>query len=129
VRRGDVQVELLDEAGQARRLAFGEVEDQTGQSGGVDDRVGERALEAAADKPGVERVVTVLDEHGSVGEAQERAPGVLKLGGPDQHRPVDVVALACVRVDRGPAVDQGVEEGKRARQLESLGAHLEHQEG
>jgi hypothetical protein len=128
VRRGHVQAQLLDEAGQAGRLAFRKVQHEPGQGRGVDDRVGERAFETAPDEPGVERVVTVLDEDRSVGEPQERAPGVLELRRSDQHRPVDVVAPARVGVDRSSAVDQRVEEGQRAGQLESLGPHLEHQE-
>jgi len=39
-----------------------------------------------------------------------------------------VVTAARIRVDGCAAVDEGVEEGQRAVELESLGADLEHQE-
>jgi hypothetical protein len=128
VRRRAVEAQLLDEPGQAGRLAFRQVEDESRQSGGVDDRVLERALQPAADEPGVERIVAVLDEHGALRETQEAAPGVFEFRRPDQHRAIDAVPLAGVGVDGRPAVDQRVEEGERARQREPLGADLEDEE-
>jgi hypothetical protein len=89
----------------------------------------ERALQPTADKPRVERVVAVLDQHRAVRETQERATSVLELGRSDEHRPIDVVALPGIRVDGSAAVDECVEEGKRAFEGESLCAHLEDQEG
>src|SRR5712691_785225 len=88
----------------------------------------ERALQAAPDEPGVKRVVAVLDEHGSMREAQERPARVLELGRSDQHRALDVVTPARIGVDRGAAVDQRVEKRQRAGELEPLGADLEDQE-
>jgi hypothetical protein len=88
----------------------------------------ERAFESPAHQPAVESVVTVFDQNGALGEAQEGPARIPKFGRPDQHRPVDVMALLGVRVDRRAAVDERVEEGERARQLESLGAELQDQE-
>jgi hypothetical protein len=129
VRRGDVQAELLDQAGEAGRLPFWQVQDEPRERGRVDDRVLERAFEAAPDEPGVERVVAVLDQHRTPGEAEEGAARVPELGGADQHRAVDVVAPLGIGVDGRPAVDQGVEKRKGANQLEALRPDLEHQEG
>jgi hypothetical protein len=128
VGRRDVDGELLDQPRQPGRLPSGQVEDQPRQGRGVDDRVLERALEAAADEPGVESVVTVLDQHRALGEAEERASGVLELRRADEHRAVDVVTLASEGVDWRPAVDEGVEERERAVQAKPLGADLEHEE-
>jgi hypothetical protein len=128
VRGRDVDAELGHESREARRLALRQVEDHPGQCRRVDDRVLERAFEPAADEPRVERVVAVLDQDRALGETQESAPGVFELGRADQHRAVDVVALARVGVDGRPAVDQRVEEGKRAVEAESLGADLEDEE-
>jgi|SRR5579859_232151 len=86
------------------------------------------ALEPAADEPRVEGVVAVLNEHGAVGEAQERAARVFEHRRADEHGAVDVVAPARVGVDRRPAVDQRVEKGKRALEREALGAKLEDEE-
>jgi hypothetical protein len=124
----DIEGQLLDQAGQSRRLAFGQVQHQPRQGRGVDDRVRQRAFEAPADQPRVEGIVAVFDEDGALGESKERAAGVTKFGRPDQHRPVDVVPLLRVRVDRRPAVDEGVEKRERAGKLESLGPQLKHQE-
>jgi len=88
----------------------------------------ERALQPAADEPGVEGVVAVLDQHGAVGETQERTARIAKLRCSDEHRAVDVVAPVGVRIDRRLAVDQGVEEGERAVEAKALGAHLEDEE-
>jgi hypothetical protein len=128
VRRRDLDFELAHQPRQARRLALGQVEDEPGQGGGVDDRVLERALEPAADQPRVEGVMAVLDENGALREAQERAASVFELRGADEHGPVDVVPLARVRVDRRAAVDEGVEEREGGVEPEALGADLEHQE-
>ena len=70
----------------------------------------------------------MLDEHGPPREAEEGRAGVSELGRPGQHRPVNLVALAGVGVDRRPAVDERVEEGERPGQPEALGADLEHEE-
>jgi hypothetical protein len=88
----------------------------------------ERAFQSTADEPGVECVVAVLDQHRAVREAQEGAARVSKLGCPDEHGTVDVVTPMGVRVDRRLAVDQRVEERKRAVEAEALRADLEHQE-
>jgi len=128
VRRRHVQLEHLDEPGEAGGLSLGELEHQARQRGGVDDRVLERALEAPAHQPRVERVMAVLDEHGALSETQERTAGVAKLRRADEHRPVDVVAPVRVWVDRRLAVDERVEEGERAIQPEALGSDLQDEE-
>jgi hypothetical protein len=110
VRRRDVEREQLDKPGQAWGLAFRKVQNKARQGRRVDDRVFERALQASADEPRVEGVVAVLDEDSAVREAQERAAGVAKLRRADEHRAVDVVTPVRIRVDRGLAVDQRVEE-------------------
>jgi len=124
VRRRDVEAELGDQPGESRGLAFGKVEHETRQCGGVDDRVLERAFEAAADEPGVECVMAVLDEDRAQSKAKEGAARVLEFGRPDEHRTVDVVALASVRVDGCPAIDERVKEGERAAEAKALGADL-----
>jgi hypothetical protein len=128
VRRGDVDAQLFDEASESGRLALRQVEDEPRERGGVDDRVLERALQTASDEPGVEGVMAVLDEHRALGEVQKSPAHVLELGRPDQHRPVDVVAFARVRVDGGAAVDERVEERQRGVEAESFGADLEDEE-
>jgi hypothetical protein len=70
----------------------------------------ERAFQAPADEPRVERVVAVLDQHGTVSEPQEGTARVAKLGRADEHRAVDVVAPVGIRIDRRLAVDERVEE-------------------
>ena len=127
MRRNDVEAECLDQGSEAWRLTLGQVEDQPGERGGVDDRMGEGALEATTDKPCVESVMAVLDEHGALRETEECAPRVSELWGADQHRAIDVVAPASVWIDRRAAVDQRVEKRKRAVELESLGPDLQHQ--
>jgi hypothetical protein len=124
-----VETEHLDEPGQSGRLALGELEHESRQCGRVDDRVLKRALKAATDKPRIERVVAVLDEHGALGETQERAAGIAKLRRADEHRPVDVMPAVCVGVDRRLAVHQRVEEGERTVKPEALGADLQDEEG
>jgi hypothetical protein len=128
VRRRDVEAELGHEPAQAGDLALGYVHHQAGKRRGVDDRVLERALEPAADQPRVERIVAVLDEHCAVGETEERPPSVLESRRADEHRAVDVVALAGVRVDRRAAVHERVEEGQRAVEAKALGSQLQHEE-
>jgi len=128
VRRRHVEGKLLDEASQAWRLPLGQVEHEPRQGGGVNDGMLERALQAAADQPGIERVVAVLDQHRALCETQERSAHVFELGRTDQHRTVDVMALARIGIDRCAAVDERVEEGERLVQPEALGAELEHQE-
>ena len=124
----DVECELLDQPGEAGGLALRKVQHEARQGRRVDDRVFERALQASTDEPGVERVVAVLDQHRAVRETQEGAAGIAKLRCADQHRAVDVVSPARVRVDRRLAVHQRVEEGERAVQLEALRADLQDQE-
>src|SRR5439155_247851 len=86
-------------------------------------------LQAAAHEPRVERVVAVLDEDRALGKTQEAAPRVFEFGGADEHRTVDVVALAGVRVDRRAAVDQGVKERQGPVESKALGPDLEDEEG
>jgi len=107
---GDVQRELLDQPRESRSLSLGELQNKPGQGRSVDDRVLERALQAPADQPRVERVVTVLDEHRSMGKAQESPARISKLRCADEHRTVDVVAPVGVGVDRRLAIDERVEE-------------------
>jgi hypothetical protein len=125
VRRRDVEAKLLDQARQAGGLALGQLEDHPRERRRIDDRVLERALEAAPDEPRVEGVVAVLDEHRALREAQESAPSVLELRRTDKHRAVDVMPLARVGVDGRAAVDEGVEERERTVEREALGADLE----
>jgi hypothetical protein len=108
--RGDVEREDLHQPSQARRLAFGQLQHQPCESRCVDDRVLQRALQSPAHQPGVEGIVAVLHEHRALGETKERPAGVTKFWCPDQHRPIDVVALLRVRIDRCAAVDKRVEE-------------------
>ena len=126
--RGDVDAEVGDQPGESGHLALRQLHHEAGQCRRVDDRMLERALQATADQPGVESVMAVLHEHGAVGETHEGAPRVLEHRRADEHRAVDVVALAGVRVDRGAAVDEGVEERERPVEGEALGAQLEDQE-
>src|SRR5207247_9248835 len=100
----------------------------SGQRRGVDERMLERALQAASDEPGVERVVAVLYQHRALSETQEAPSCVLELGRSDQHRAVDVVTSAGVWVDGRTAVDKRVEERQRAVEPEALGADLEDEE-
>jgi hypothetical protein len=108
--RGDVELEDLHQPSQAGRLAFGQLQHKSRESGRIDDRVRQRAFEAAADQPGVEGIVAVLHQHRALGETKERPTGVTKFWCPDQHRPIDVVALLRVGIDRRAAVDKRVEE-------------------
>jgi hypothetical protein len=128
VRGRDVELELGDEALQARDLALRYLHHEARQRRRVDDRMLERALQSAADEPRVERIVAVLHEHGALREAQERAPCVLEHRRADEHRAVDVVPLLRVRVDGRAAVDERVEERKRLLEREALGAELEDEE-
>ena len=61
-------------------------------------------------------------------EAQECPARVLELGCADQHRSLDVVTSARVWVDGCSAVDERVEERKRAVELEPLGTDLQDEE-
>ncbi len=128
MRRGDVEPQLLHEPRQTRRLAFGQVEHQARERRRVDDRMLERAFQTSTDQPRVKCVVAVLDKHRALREAEERAARVLEFRRTDEHRAVDVMALARVRVDRGAAIDQRVEERQRPLEGESLGADLEDEE-
>jgi len=87
----------------------------------------QRAFEAAANQPAVEGIVAVLDQHSALGESKEGPPGITELRRTDQHRAVYVVALLRIGVDRRAAVDERVEKGQRAGQLETLGAELEYE--
>ncbi len=87
----------------------------------------ERALESAPDEPRVKCIVAVLDQDRAVRETQECPSRILELRGADQHRALDVVTAARIRVDGCAAVDEGIEEGQRAVELESLSANLEHE--
>jgi hypothetical protein len=129
VGRDDRHLERLDDAGQARRLSLGQVEHEPRQRRGVQDRVAERRAQPAGDQVGVEGVVAVLHQHRAPGEAQEGAPRDSELGRAGQHRAVDLVPLARVRVDGGAAVHEGVEDGDRPGEAEALSAYLQDQEG
>ena len=72
--------------------------------------------------------MAVLGQHGALRKTQEPATRVFEFRRPDEHRTIDMVALARIRVDRSTTVDQRVEEGQRAFESESLGADLENQE-
>ena len=74
----------------------------------------QRTLQPSTDQPRVEGIVAVLDEDSTLGETKERPAGVTKFGRPYQHGPVDVVPLLGIRIDGRSAVDEGVEERKRA---------------
>jgi hypothetical protein len=128
VRRGHVKAKLLHQPREARRLTFGKVEHEPRQRRGVDDRMLERALEASTDEPGVERIVAVLDENGALGESQKCPSRIPEFGGADEHRAVDVVTLARVRVDGRATIHQRVEEGEWAVEAESLGPQLQDKE-
>lgn len=128
MRRSHIQSKLLHQAREPRRLPLGQLEHEPGKSRSVDDRMLQRALEPSANEPGVEGIVAVLDQDCAVRETQERPARVAELGSPDQHRPVDVMALLRIRIYWRPAIDEGVKEGQGARQLESLSAQLEHEE-
>jgi hypothetical protein len=128
VRGRHVKGQLLDESRQAGRLSLRQVEHEPRQGRGVDDRVLERAFEASADEPRVERIMAVLDENSSLSEPQEGPARISELRCPNEHRAVDVMAAVRVRVDRRLAVHQRVEEGERAVQPETFGADLQHQE-
>ncbi|HXI96102.1 MAG TPA: hypothetical protein VNG04_08235 [Candidatus Acidoferrum sp.] len=125
--RGDVEREVLDQAREARRLAFGKLQHEARQGRGVDDGMFKRALEPTTDQPCIEGIVAVLDQHGAVRETQEGAARVAKLGCADEHRTVDVMAAVGVGVDGRLAIDEGVEKGERAVQPEPLGADLQHE--
>jgi len=125
VRRRDVKLQLLDQPRQAWRLAFGKFQDEAAQSRRVDDRVLERALEPTTDKPRVECIVAVLDQHCTLRKAQKSATRVLELRSADQHRAIDVVSLFRVWIDGRSAINQGVEKRERAVEGEPLGAQLE----
>src|SRR5205085_12544896 len=98
VRWGYVQAQLLDEARQSRSLPLRQVEHQPRERRGVDDRMLQRALQTTAHEPGVEGVVAVLDQHGALCKTQEPATRVFEFRRPDEHRTIDMVALARIRV-------------------------------
>jgi hypothetical protein len=129
MRRRYVETKLLHEPGQSRCLSLGQFQHQRRQRGGVHDRMRQRTLQPTAHQPRVEGIVAVLDEDRGLREAKKRASRVAELRRADQHRAVDVVALARVRVDGGAAVHQRVEEGEWSIEPKALGSHLEHQEG
>jgi hypothetical protein len=112
--RSDVEAELLHQPRQSGSLSFGQLQHEPCQSRRVDDRVLQRALQPAADQPGVEGIVAVLDQDGALGKTKERAAGVTKFGRSNQHRPVDVVPLLRVGIDWRAAIDERVEKRQRA---------------
>jgi hypothetical protein len=114
VGRRDVEAKLLYQSGQARRLPLGQLQHESCERRGVDDRVLQRTFEPAPDQPAVKGIVAVLDQHSSLGETKECPARVTEFGGSDQHRPIDVVPLFGVGIDRRSAIDQRVEERKRA---------------
>jgi hypothetical protein len=128
VGRRHVEAQLLHQPSQPGGLALGEVENEPRQGRSVDDRMLERAFKPATHEPAVESVVAVLDEHRALGETQESPSGVPEFGRTYQHRAIDVVSLLGVRIDGRAAVDERVEEGERAGQLEPLGAQLQDEE-
>jgi hypothetical protein len=128
MRGRDVESKLLNEPRQPGSLAFGNLQDEPRQGRGVDDRMLQWAFQAPTDEPGVEGVVTVLDQHGALSETQEGAARVAKFRCADQHRTVDVMAPVCVRVDRRTAVHEGVKERERAFEPEALSADLQDEE-
>ena len=67
--RRHVESQLLHQAREARSLALGEIEHEPCKGRGVDDRMLERAFEAAAHQPGIECVVTVLDQNGALSKS------------------------------------------------------------
>jgi hypothetical protein len=68
--RGDhVKAELLNQPRQPWRLTFGEVEHESRQRSGVDDRMLEWTLEASTNEPGVESIVAVFHENGALRES------------------------------------------------------------
>jgi hypothetical protein len=89
----------------------------------------QRPGQAAAEDPGVERVVAVLDQDRAPGEVEESPPGVAELGSAFEHVALDQVAALGVGVDRGSSVDEGVEKAQGAAEAKPLGADLEDQEG
>ncbi len=118
--RRDVEAKLGHKPLQARHLTLRKLHHQPRQRGGVDDRMLERALQATADEPRVEGVVAVLDKDRTLGEAQERAPRILEDRRADEHRAVDLMAPARIRIDGRAAVDERVEEGERLVESEAL---------
>jgi hypothetical protein len=128
VGRGDIQVELFHQSREPGCLALRELQHEPGEGGRVDDRVLEGVLEAAPHQPGVEGVVAVLDEHGAPRKAEECPAHVSEFRRPDQHRAIDLVAPARVRVDGSAAVDQRVEERQRAGEPEPFRSDLEDEE-
>ena len=103
-----VQAQLLHQSGEPRRLPFGQLEHEPGESGGVDYRMLQRALESPTNEPGIKCIVAVLNQDCPMRETQERPARFAELWRPDQHRPVDVVTLLGVRIDGRPAIDESV---------------------
>jgi hypothetical protein len=114
VGRSDIEAKLLDQPRQSRRLAFGQLQHEPCESRRVDDRVLQRALQPAANQPGVEGIMAVLDQDGALGETKESTACVTKFGRPDQHRPVDVVPFLSGGIYWRTAIDEGVEKRKGA---------------
>jgi hypothetical protein len=125
--------QLIDHPRQPGGLAGRQVEHQASHGGGVDDRVLERPLETPAHEIGVESVVTVLDQDGAAGEAEE---GRARIGEradlDDQERAVarsldvkrDVVRILQPRVRRHriPFDDQLLEQdGHSVARLQAYG--------
>jgi hypothetical protein len=108
----DLDLQRLHQPRQPRRLAGRQLENQPAERSRVHDRVLERPGETAAEDPGVEGVVAVLDQDSAPGEMEEGAAGVAELGRVDQHLALDQVPAPGVGVDRSPGVNQGVEEAE-----------------
>lgn len=123
-----VELQLLDQPREAWGLTLGKFQDESPQRRRVDDRVFEGAFEPTTDKPRVESVMAMLDQHSALRKAQKCPPGILEFRRTDQHRPIDVVSLSRIWVDGRPTIDQGVEERQRLVEGEPLGAQLEDQE-
>jgi len=124
----DVELQFGHEPLQSRHLTFRNLEHEARQRARVDDRMLQRALQAAAHEPGVERVVAVLHEHRGLREPEEGTAGVFEHRCSDEHRAIDVVAPLGVGVDRRPAVDERVEEREGLLEREALRAKLEDEE-
>jgi hypothetical protein len=123
--RGDVQLESLDQPSQRRRLPGRQPQHQAAECCRVEDRMLEWARQAAADDPGVEGVVRVLDESGSAREVEEGAARIRKLRGVGNHLAIDLMAAARVGIDRRARMDERVEERERTPEVEAFSADLE----
>ena len=87
----DLDLQRLHQPGQPRRLTERKLEDQSPEGGRVHHRVLQRPGEPAAQDPGVEGIVAVLDEDRAPREVEKGAARVAELGRVDQHLPLDQV--------------------------------------